>query len=59
MQATISSVTCHGVGWLLQAGSSASLANNLLYVGIKRGSTEAVARRFGPALGAVSSHELP
>jgi len=57
-QATLSSVTCTGVGWLLQASSSASLANNLLYVGIKRGSTEAVVRHFGPALGAVTVEGL-
>ena len=42
----------------LQASSSASLANNLLYVGIKRGSTEAVVRHFGPALGAVTVEGL-
>ena len=51
-QATVSWVACSGVGWLIQAGgqgSSASLANNLLYVGIRRGTSESVARRFGPA----------
>ena len=57
-QATVASVTCHGVGLLLQAGTTAALANNLLYVGIKRGSSEAVARRFGPAAAMVTPEVL-
>ena len=50
-QTTASWVTCHGIGWLLQGATtdSAALANNLLYVGVRRGSAEAAARRFGPA----------
>jgi len=59
-QATASWVTCNGVGWLLQGVTtdSTALANTLLYVGIRRGSAEAAARRFGPAAAGITADSL-
>ncbi|KAL1511765.1 hypothetical protein AB1Y20_005051 [Prymnesium parvum] len=55
MQSTVSNVAMHGVGRILAASDSAALANKLVYVGLKRGSSQAVAKRFGAAAGLMTA----
>uniref|UniRef100_A0A7S2CGS0 PH domain-containing protein n=1 Tax=Haptolina brevifila TaxID=156173 RepID=A0A7S2CGS0_9EUKA len=57
-QQTVSAITCQGLGWLVHPPNSAALANNLLYHGIKRGSSEAVARRFGQQAAVMTAESL-
>lgn len=52
--------SCNGIGWLVRGATtdSVALANNLLYVGVRHGSAEAAARRFGSAAAMVATDSL-